>query len=142
MIKFFFIILIFVSNQVFASLKGETLICDKDKIGYNFLSKNIVNVLGINLNESKTFSVKHFYQLTDNVIFIKEQSDLIDQEESLTLRPIGWIFRRNLDYVSLDYVNGDWVRKFSWTCNKTSLDQLEIRINNKLNKLLKANEPK
>ena len=51
MIKFFFIILIFVSNQVFASLKGETLICDKDKIGYNFLSKNIVNVLGINLNK-------------------------------------------------------------------------------------------
>ncbi|MBL6851404.1 MAG: hypothetical protein ISQ89_05580, partial [Alphaproteobacteria bacterium] len=107
MIKFFFIILIFVSNQVFASLKGETLICDKDKIGYNFLSKNIVNVLGINLNKSKTFSVKHFYQLTENVIFIIEQSDLIDQEESLTLRPIGWIFRRNLDYVSLDYVNGD-----------------------------------
>ena len=101
-----------------------------------------MNVLGINLNESKTFSVKHFYQLTENVIFIKEQSDLIDQEESLTLRPIGWIFRRNLDYVSLDYVNGDWVRKFSWTCDKTSSDQLEIRINNKLNKLLKANEPK
>lgn len=101
-----------------------------------------MNVLGINLNESKTFSVKHFYQLTENVIFIKEQSDLIDQEEILTLRPIGWIFRRNLDYVSLDYVNGDWVRKFSWTCDKTSSDQLEIRINNKLNKLLKANEPK
>ena len=101
-----------------------------------------MKVLGINLNESKTFSVKHFYQLTENVIFIKEQSDLIDQEESLTLRPIGWIFRRNLDYVSLDYVNGDWVRKFSWTCDKTSSDQLEIRINNKLNKLLKANETK
>ena len=52
---------------------------------------SILNVLGINLNESKTFSVKHFYQLTENVIFITEQFDSIYQEESLKLRPIGWI---------------------------------------------------
>ena len=67
---------------------------------------------------------------------IKEQI-LLDKEE--TTRPIGWIVRRNLDYVSLDYVKGDWSRKFLWSCETTTPEQLNIRIKGKLNKLIKVN---
>ena len=47
---------------------------------------------------------------------------------------IGWIFRRNLDYVSLYYERGDLSRKFLWSCEITSLKELEKRLNNTLNK--------
>ena len=53
-------------------------------------------------------------------------------------KPIGWIFRRTLDYVSLDYVNGDWSRRFLWSCKITSSDQLDKRLKNKIEKLIKS----
>ena len=52
---FSLILLIIISNKAIASVKGETLICDKDTRGYNFISKNEVKILGINLNELKHF---------------------------------------------------------------------------------------
>ena len=137
---FLLILLIIISNKAIASIKGETLICDKDTRGYNFISKNEVKISGINLNELNTFYINHSYELTENAIFIQQPLTSLDKEE--TPRPIGWIFRRNLDYVSLNYVNGDWSRKFLWSCEITSLNQLEIRMKNKLNKLKKANSKK
>jgi len=135
---FSLILLIIISNKAIASVEGETLICDKDTRGYNFISKNEVKISGINLNELNTFSVNHSYEIAENAIFIQQPLTALDKEE--TARPIGWIFRRNLDYVSLDYVNGDWSRKFLWTCEITSSNQLEIRIKNKLNELIKASD--
>ncbi len=139
---FSLILFIVISNKSFASLEGETLICDKDKRGYNFISSDHVKILGINLNELHIFSVNHSYELTENVIFINQTLNEIDKEKTLTLRPIGWIFRRTLDYISLDYVNGDWTRRFLWTCEITSSKQLKIRIKNTLNKLIKASDEK
>ena len=137
MIRIFsLILLIIISNKAIASLVGETLICDKDTRGYNFISQDEVKISGINLNELNTFYINHSYELTENAIFIQQPLTSLDKEE--TPRPIGWIFRRNLDYVSLDYVNGDWSRKFLWTCEITSSNQLEIKMKNKLNKLIKA----
>ena len=141
MIRIFSLILfVIISNKAIASVKGETLICDKDTRGYNFISKNEVKISGINLNELNIFYINHSYELTENAIFIQQPLTSLDKEE--TPRPIGWIFRRNLDYVSLNYVNGDWSRKFLWSCEITSLNQLEIRMKNKLNKLKKANSKK
>ena len=137
---FLLILLIIISNKAIASVKGETLICDKDTRGYNFISQDEVKISGINLNELNTFYINHSYELTENAIFIQQPHISLDKEE--TLRPVGWIFRRNLDYVSLNYVNGDWSRKFLWSCEITSLNQLEIRMKNKLNKLKKANSKK
>ena len=57
-------------------------------------------------------------------------------------KPIGWIFRRTLDYVSLDYIDGDWSRKFLWSCEVTSSKQLEIRLKNKLDRLTRSSEKK
>ena len=130
MIRIFSLMLfVIISNKAIASVKGETLICDKDTRGYNFISQDEVKISGINLNELITYA-----------IFIQQPLTSLDKEE--TPRPIGWIFRRNLDYVSLNYVNGDWSRKFLWSCEITSLNQLEIRMKNKLNKLKKANSKK
>ena len=141
MIRIFsLILLIIISNKAIASVKGETLICDKDTRGYNFITKDEVKISGINLNELNTFSINHSYEVAENAIFIQQPLTALGKEE--TSRPIGWIFRRNLDYVSLDYVNGDWSRKFLWTCEITSSNQLEIRMKNKLNKLKKANSKK
>jgi hypothetical protein len=141
MIRIFSLMLfVIISNKAIASVKGETLICDKDTRGYNFISQDEVKISGINLNELITFSINHSYELTENAIFIQQPLTSLDKEE--TPRPIGWIFRRNLDYVSLNYVNGDWSRKFLWSCEITSLNQLEIRMKNKLNKLKKANSKK
>ena len=133
---FSLILFVIISNKVIASVEGEILICDKDTRGYNFISKNKVKISGINLNELKIFFVNHSYEITENAIFIKQPLTALDKEE--TSRPIGWIFRRNLDYVSLDYVNGDWSRKFLWSCEITTSEQLDIRIKNKLNELIKA----
>ena len=135
---FSLMLFVVISNKVIASVEGETLICDKDTRGYNFISKNEVKISGINLNELNTFSVNHSYEIAENAIFIQQPLAVMDKEA--TARPIGWIFRRNLDYVSLDYVNGDWSRKFLWTCEITSSNQLEIRIKNKLNELIKASD--
>ena len=137
---FLLILLIIISNKEIASVKGETLICDKDTRGYNFISKDEVKISGINLNELKIFFVNHSYEVAENAIFIKQPLTALDKEE--TLRPIGWIFRKNLDYVSLDYINGDWSRKFLWSCEITISEQLNIRIKNKLNELIKVNGKK
>ena len=137
MIRFYLLFVICFSNQVIASVKGETLICDKDTRGYNFISNNKVKISSINLNRLKILSVNYLYELTESIILIKQPFAFVDNKEDFKTRPVGWIFRRNLDYVSLDYVNGDWNRKFSWNCEKTSLKQLEIRLKNRLVKLSK-----
>ena len=137
---FSLILFVIISNKAIASLVGVNLICDKDTRGYNFISKNEVKISGINLNELITFYINHSYELTENAIFIQKPLTSLDKEE--TPRPIGWIFRRNLDYVSLDYVDGDWSRNFLWSCEITTSEQLEIRIKNKLNELIKVNNKK
>ena len=133
---FSLILLIIISNKAIASLVGETLICDKDTRGYNFISQDEVKISGINLNELNTFSINHSYEVAENAIFIQQPLTALGKEE--TSRPIGWIFRRNLDYVSLNYVNGDWIRKFLWSCEITTSEKLDIRIKNKLNQLIKV----
>ena len=137
---FSLILFVIFSNEVIASVEGETIICDKDTRGYNFISKDKVKISSINLNKLDIFSVNHSYEVAANAIFIQQPITALDKEEKL--RPIGWIFRRNLDYVSLNYVNGDWSRKFLWSCEITTSEQLNIRIKNKLNYLFKVNRKK
>ena len=134
------ILFVIFSNEVIASVEGETIICDKDTRGYNFISKDKVKISSINLNKLDIFSVNHSYEVAENAIFIQQPITALDKEEKP--RPIGWIFRRNLDYVSLDYINGDWSRRFLWSCEITTSEQLNIRIKNKLNDLIKVNGKK
>jgi leucyl-tRNA synthetase len=137
---FLLILFVIISNKVIASIEGENLICDKDKRGYNFISKNKVKISSINLNELKTIFVNHSYEVAENVIFIQQSLTVLNKEK--TTIPIGWIFRRNLDYVTLDYVNGDWSRRFLWNCEMTTSEQLNLRMKNKLNELIKVNSKK
>ena len=137
---FSLILFIIFSNEVIASVEGETIICDKDTRGYDFISKDKVKISSINLNKLDIFSVNHSYEVAENAIFIQQPITALDKEKKP--RPIGWIFRRNLDYVSLNYINGDWSRKFLWSCEITTSEQLDIRIKNKLNDLIKVNGKK
>ena len=137
---FSLILFVIFSNEVIASVEGETIICDKDTRGYNFISKDKVKISSINLNKLDIFSVNHSYEVAENAIFIQQPITALDKEKKP--RPIGWIFRRNLDYVSLDYINGDWSRRFLWSCEITTSEQLNIRIKNKLNYLIKVNGKK
>ena len=134
---FSLILFVIFSNEVIASVEGETIICDKDTRGYYFISKDKVKISSINLNKLDIFSVNHSYEVAENAIFIQQPITALDKEEKP--RPIGWILRRNLDYVSLDYINGDWSRRFLWSCEITTSEQLNIRIKNKLNDLIKVN---
>ena len=137
---FSLILFIIFSNEVIASVEGETIICDKDTRGYDFISKDKVKISSINLNKLVIFSVNHSYEVAENAILIQQPITALGKEEKP--RPIGWIFRRNLDYVSLDYINGDWSRRFLWSCEITTSEQLNIRIKNKLNDLIKVNGKK
>ena len=137
---FSLILFVIFSNEVIASVEGEIIICDKDTRGYDFISKDKVKISSINLNKLDIFSVNHSYEVAENAIFIQQPITALDKEEKP--RPIGWIFRRNLDYVSLDYINGDWSRRFLWSCEITTSEQLNIRIKNKLNDLIKVNGKK
>ena len=137
---FSLILFVIFSNEVIASVEGESIICNKDTRGYNFISKDKVKISSINLNKLDIFSVNHSYEVAENAIFIQQPITALDKEEKP--RPIGWIFRRNLDYVSLDYINGDWSRRFLWSCEITTSEQLNIRIKNKLNDLIKVNGKK
>ena len=128
---FLFIFFIIISNKSIASIQGVTLICDNDRRGYNFISTNKVEILSINFEKLVIVSSIHLYELTENAIFIKQQAKQFTIKKDKT---IGWIFRRNLDYVSLYYKDGDWSRKFLWSCKITPLKELETRLNNKLNK--------
>ena len=137
MIKIFsFILFVIISNNAIATIKGNTLICDKDRRGYNFITEDKVEVLSVNFNELNIISINHSYQLSENTIFIKKPLKEFNKDKKS--KPIGWIFRRTLDYVSLDYVNGDWSRKFLWSCEITSSDQMEKRLKNKIDKLIKS----
>ena len=126
---FLFIIFFVISNKSIASVQGETLICDDDRRGYNFISKDKVEISMINFDNFNIVSLNYLYELTENVIFIKQPAKVLNNAKT-----IGWIFRRNLDYVSLYYKRGDLSRKFLWSCEITSLKELETRLNNKLNK--------
>ena len=84
--------------------------------------------------------ITNSYELAENAIFIKQPLTEFDRKK--ITKPIGWIFRRNLDYVSLDFINGDWRRKFLWSCEITSSRELETRLKNKLNKLIRLREKK
>ena len=137
---FLLILFVILSNEVIASLEGEFLICDKDTRGYSFISKDRVKISSLNLNKLDIFSLNHSYEVAENAIFIQQPITVLDKKE--TPKVIGWIFRRNLDYVSLDYINGDWSRRFLWSCEITTSEQLNIRIKNKLNDLIKVNGKK
>ena len=126
---FSFIFLFIISNNSIASVQGETLICDDDRRGYNFISKDKVEISIVNLDDFNIVSLTYLYELAENVIFIKQP-----ETEFNKTKMIGWIFRRNLDYVSLNYERGDLSRKFLWSCEITSLKELETRLNNKLKK--------
>ena len=126
---FLFIFLFIISNISIASVQGETLICDDDRRGYNFISKDKVEISIVNLDDFNIVSLTYLYELAENVIFIKQP-----ETEFNKTKMIGWIFRRNLDYVSLYYKRGDLSRKFLWSCEITSLKELETRLNNKLKK--------
>ena len=126
---FLFIFLLIISNNSIATIQGEKLICDDDRRGYNFISKDKVEISIVNLDDSNIVSFVYLYGLAENVIFIKQP-----ETEFNKTKIIGWIFRRNLDYVSLYYERGDLSRKFLWSCDITSLKELETRLNNKLNK--------
>ena len=139
---FSLILFIIITNKAIASIEGNSLICDKDTRGYNFISKNEVKIIGIDLKELMIFSTNHSYEVSENKIFIQQALAAIAKDQALAIRPIGWIFRRNLDYVSLEYANNDWSRKFLWSCEITPSEELEIRIKNKLNKLIKASDEK
>ncbi len=72
MIKLFsFILFLIISNNAIATVKGKTLICDKDKRGYNFLTKDKVEVYSINFDELNIISINHSYELAGNAIFIQ-----------------------------------------------------------------------
>ena len=133
MIRFYFLFLLFFYDEAIASVTGKTLICDDNSRGYHFITDKKVNVLSLNFDELKIFTIEHFYNLTENVIFIKQPTQLIEKEDNLRTRPLGWIFRRNLDYVQLKQdINGDWHQKFLWNCEVTKLQTLILKINNKL----------
>ena len=128
---FLFIFFIIISNKSIASIQGVALICDNDRRGYNFISKDKVEILSINFEKLNIVSSIHLYKLTENAIFIKQQAKEFSIKKDKT---IGWIFRRNLDYVSLYYKDGDWSRKFLWSCEFSPLKELKTRLKNKLNK--------
>jgi len=135
-IRFYFLFLLFFYNEAIASVTGKTLICDNNSRGYHFITDKKVNVLSLNFDELKIITIEHFYELTENVIFIKQPFDLIEKEDNLRSKPMGWIFRRNLDYVELKQnINGDWNQKFLWNCEVTKLQTLILEINNKLKKI-------
>ena len=132
MVRFFFILFAITSNNAIASVHGKSLICDKDNRGYRFISKDKVEVLSTKIDRQNINSIYYSYELTENAILIKNPITEFNKEKKS--KPIGWIFRRTLDYVSLDYVNGDWSRRFLWSCNIISSKQLYKRLKNKINK--------
>ena len=84
---FSLILFVIFSNEVIASVEGETIICDKDTRGYNFISKDKVKISSINLNKLDIFSVNHSYEVAENAIFIQQSITALDKEEKP--RPIG-----------------------------------------------------
>ena len=135
---FLIIILFFISFKASASLTGKALICDNDKRGYNFISKNEVELSGIVSKKLTMFYFTYLYEVVEHFIFIQQHLTDWDKEKGLTPRPIQWIKRKTLDVESLEFINGDWKTEYLWTCEVVLPNQLNIRINNKLNKLMKA----
>ena len=132
---FSLILLLIISSEANSMIQGIVLICDQEKRGYNFIDNDTVQITSINHDQLKIASILYSYELTENSVFIKKPLSNSEKENS---KPIGWIFRKNLDYVSLDYIKGDWVRKFLWSCEVSTSKDLKTRLKNKLNVLKKT----
>ncbi len=79
---FLLILFVILSNEVIASVEGETLICDKDTRAYNFITKDKVKISSINLNKLDIFSLNHSYKVAKNAIFIQQPFTVLDKEET------------------------------------------------------------
>ncbi len=78
---FLFLLFIIISNNVLASIQGETLICDKDRRGYNFISKDKVIEISINLHKLNIISTYYTYELSENAILIKKLSSEFNKKK-------------------------------------------------------------
>ena len=67
---FSLILLVIISNNALASIQDQTLICDKDRRGYIFLTHNKVQVISINFDELNITSISHSYKLTDKLFHV------------------------------------------------------------------------
>ena len=141
MIKLFsFFLCLIICNKAIATDIEEALICDKDGRGFIFVTEDNVKVLHISLSEFKIISITHSYQLAEYAILIKKPSiELYRYKKS---KIIGWIFRKNLDYVLLYNVNEDWNRKFLWSCKKNPSDLLKQKLKNKIDHFMKVGKNK
>ena len=74
------------------------------------IEEDKVEAISIEFNELNIISIIHSYELSENAVFI--QKPISELNVAKKTQTIGWIFRRTLDYVLLNYVNGDWNRKF------------------------------
>ena len=83
---FSLILFVIFSNEVIAFAEGETIICDKDTRGYDFISKDKVKISSINLNKLDIFSVNHSYEVAENAIFIKKPNTALEKKE----KPVGY----------------------------------------------------
>ena len=82
MIRIFLsILLLIISNKAIASVQGEALICDEDRRGYIFSSKNEVRVLSINFDELKIIAINHLYKLEENAILIQQPLTELNKEK-------------------------------------------------------------
>ena len=72
-----------ISNNASASLEGVILICNNDKVGYNFISKDQVKISGVNLNVPNKFSINHYYELAENAIFIQQPIAELNKKKNI-----------------------------------------------------------
>ena len=89
---FSLILLVIISNNALASIQDQTLICDKDRRGYIFLTHNKVQVISINFDELNITSISHSYKLTENVIFIQQPLPKL-KKENISFCKISFFFR-------------------------------------------------
>ena len=88
------------------------------------------------ISNSSNFKIdKNIINQINSILINEPIKEIYNEKKS---KPIGWIFRKTLDYVSLDKVNGDWSRKFLWSCQIVKSDQLKNRLKNKINKFIKS----
>ena len=59
MIRFYFLFLLFFYNESIASVTAKTISWDDNSRGYHFITDKKVNVLSLNFDELKIFTIEH-----------------------------------------------------------------------------------
>lgn len=133
------LLFIFFATPVYASLKGKTLICDKDTRMLSFIDNNEFVFFSIDMPDLKTSSDTWKYKLVKNfILIIQPKSAWNSEKKKFEDKIIFLINRKTLIAEKITRYQSPIQTKYLWNCELSNQVSSKNRVIKKLNELIKG----